>query len=139
MIVVSKASADRHGIVPQARLMAYATASGDPEQFTLAPIDAINKLLARLSLKLSEIDLFEINEAFAVAPMAVINALDISGEKVNVNGGAIALGHPIGASGSRILVTLIHALAAKSARYGIAVVCIGGGEAIAVAIENLQL
>ena len=136
LLVFSKNS---DGIVPQAKLLASATASGDPEQFTLAPIEAVHKLLAKLSLRPADIDLFEINEAFAVAPMAVINALDISPEKVNVNGGAIALGHPIGASGSRILVTLIHALAALKARLGIAVVCIGGGEAIAVAIENLMI
>ncbi|HWE02833.1 MAG TPA: thiolase family protein [Tepidisphaeraceae bacterium] len=135
VIVLSAARAEALGITPQARILGYATSSREPEWFTTAPIGAISKLLDQLSLKVSDIDLFEINEAFAVVPMAAMQDLHIPHEKVNVNGGAVALGHPIGASGARTLVTLIHAMQKRNARIGIDSLCLGGGEAVAMAIE----
>ena len=105
--------------------------------FTLAPIGAIDALLRKLSLRVADVDLFEINEAFSVVPMAAMKDLGIPHEKVNVHGGAVALGHPVGASGARILVTLLEALRLRGGRLGIAALCIGGGEAVAVAVERL--
>ena len=118
--------------------MGYATYAQAPEWFTLAPIGAISKLLSKLSLSVSDIDLFEINEAFACVPMAAAHDLNIPTEKLNTHGGAVALGHPIGASGTRILVTLIHALKRRHKRVGIAALCIGGGEAVAMAVERVD-
>jgi acetyl-CoA C-acetyltransferase len=123
------------GLKPQAKILGYATFSREPEWFTLAPIGAIGRLLDKLGLKASDIDLFEINEAFSVVPMAVMKELGIPHEKVNVNGGAVALGHPIGASGARTLVTLLNALKHQGAHRGIDALCIGGGEAVAMAVE----
>lgn len=120
---------------PQARILGYTTYAQEPEWFTTAPIGAIQRLLQMLSLKVSEVDLFEINEAFSVVPMAAMRELGIAHEKVNVHGGAVALGHPIGASGARTLVTLINALQRRGARVGLDAVCIGGGEALAMAVE----
>jgi acetyl-CoA C-acetyltransferase len=123
------------GVQPQARILGYATFSREPEWFTLAPIGAIDKLLKNLSLRVEDVDLFEINEAFAVVPMAAMQELKISHEKVNVYGGAVALGHPIGASGARTLATLLNALKQRGGRIGIDALCIGGGEAVAMAVE----
>lgn len=124
------------GIKPQAKILGYATFSQEPEWFTLAPIGAITKLLQMLDLQVGDVDLFEINEAFAVVPMAAMQELKIPHEKVNVHGGAVALGHPIGASGARTLVTLINALEQRGARIGVTSLCIGGGEAVAMAVER---
>jgi len=137
VVVAGAESARRLGIVPEARILGYATASREPEWFTLAPIGAISRLLDQLSLKVTDVDLFEINEAFSVVTMAAMKELGIGHEKVNVRGGSVALGHPIGASGARTLVTLIHAMKQRKAKIGIDTLCIGGGEAVAVAIERL--
>jgi acetyl-CoA C-acetyltransferase len=124
-------------IKPIARILGYATASREPEWFTIAPIDALSKLMEKLHLKVGDVDLFEINEAFAAVTMAAMKELNIPHEKVNVHGGAVALGHPIGASGTRTLVTLLHAMRQRKARIGIDTLCIGGGEAVAMAVELL--
>lgn len=133
--VVSGAKAKALGVAPQAKILGFATFSREPEWFTLAPIGAITKLLQQLKLKVGDVDLFEINEAFAVVPMAAMKELAIPHEKVNVLGGAVALGHPIGASGARTLVTLLNALKARNRRIGVDALCIGGGEAVAMAVE----
>jgi acetyl-CoA C-acetyltransferase len=125
------------GVKPQARILGYATYSREPEWFTLAPIGAIERLLKTLSLQIKDVDLFEINEAFAVVAMAAQKDLGIPREKLNVNGGACALGHPIGATGARLIVTLLHALEAQNLKRGVAALCIGGGEATAIAIERV--
>ena len=135
LVVVSAEKSKALGLKPQARILGYATYSREPEWFTLAPIGAIARLLQNLSLQASGVDLFEINEAFAVVPMATMKELDIPHEKVNVHGGAIALGHPIGASGARTLVTLLNAMKQRGARVGVDALCIGGGEAVAMAVE----
>ena len=139
VIVASEEACRATGCRPLARILGYASVSGEPEWFILAPIDAISALLRSLSLEAAAIDLFEINEAFAVVPFAAMQQLGIPHEKLNVHGGAIALGHPLGASGARILVTLIHAMQQRKARLGVAALCIGGGEAVAIAIENCLL
>ena len=120
---------------PIARIVGHATHAQEPEWFTTAPVGAVHKLLAKTGWKVSDVDLWEVNEAFAVVPMALMEELKIAHDIVNVNGGACALGHPIGASGARIMVTLIHALKARGGKRGIATLCIGGGEGTAVAIE----
>ena len=135
MVVVSPEKARTLALKPQAKILGYATYSREPEWFTLAPIGAIDKLLRALSWEVSDVDLFEINEAFSVVPMAAMKDLGIPHDKVNVHGGAVALGHPIGASGSRTLVTLLNAMKARGARRGINSLCIGGGEAVAMAVE----
>jgi acetyl-CoA C-acetyltransferase len=135
VVVASSEKVKSLGLHPQAKIRGYATYSREPEWFTLAPIGAIEKLLKKLSMQIRDIDLFEINEAFSVVPMAAMKELGIPHDKVNVNGGAVALGHPIGASGARTLVTLIHALKQRGGRIGIDALCIGGGEAVAMAIE----
>jgi acetyl-CoA C-acetyltransferase len=126
------------GKKPIARLVAQATHSQDPEWFTTAPVSAIRKALDRAGLGVADIDLFEINEAFSVVVLAAIRDLGLDAAKVNVRGGAVALGHPIGASGARIVVTLLHALAETGGRYGCAGICLGGGEATAVIVERLS-
>ena len=136
IVVVSPEKVQALGIKPQAKILGYATYSCAPEWFTIAPIGAIAKLLKMLSLDVSKVDLFEINEAFAVVPMAAMKELGIPHEKVNVYGGAVALGHPIGASGARTLVTLLNAMQQRGARIGIDSLCIGGGEAVAMAVER---
>src|SRR5438552_5307008 len=135
VMVLSAEKVRSLGLKPQAKILGYATYSREPEWFTLAPIGAISKLLKMLSLNVSDIDLFEINEAFAVVPMAAMKELGIPHDKVNVNGGAVALGHPIGASGARTLVTLLNALKQRGGRIGVDSLCIGGGEAVAMAVE----
>jgi acetyl-CoA C-acetyltransferase len=135
LVLLSADDAKARGVTPLARIVAHATHSHEPEWFTTAPISAISKLLEKAGWKVEDVDLFEINEAFAVVPMAVMRELGVSHEKINVNGGACALGHPIGASGARIVVTLLNALTARGAKRGVAALCIGGGEATAIAIE----
>jgi acetyl-CoA C-acetyltransferase len=136
LVVMSQRKASELGIRPLVRIKGWSSTSREPEWFTLAPAQAITKLLKQCGNTLADIDLFEINEAFAVASMAVNRELDLNPEKVNVRGGAIALGHPIGASGARILTTLIHALCDLGKRQGIATLCIGGGEAVAMMVER---
>jgi acetyl-CoA C-acetyltransferase len=135
MVVVSEEKASKLGLKPVAKILGYAAFSREPEWFTLAPIGAMTKLLETAKLKVSDVDLFEINEAFAVVTMAAMKELGIPHEKVNVNGGAVALGHPIGASGARTLVTLLNAMKQRGARVGVDALCIGGGEAVAMAVE----
>jgi acetyl-CoA C-acetyltransferase len=135
LVVVSPEKLKALGLKPQAKILGYAAFSREPEWFTLAPIGAIAKLLQMLSLKVSDVDLFEINEAFAVVPMAAMKDLSIPHDKVNVHGGAVALGHPIGASGARTMVTLLNALKERGGRIGVDALCIGGGEAVAMAVE----
>ena len=120
---------------PQAKILGYSTYSREPEWFTLAPIGAIDRLMKQLSLQVRDVGLFEINEAFAVVPMAAMKELGLPHEKVNVHGGAVALGHPIGASGARTLVTLLNAMKQRGVKIGINSLCIGGGEAVAMAVE----
>jgi len=136
VLVLSAEKAQQIGRV-QAKILGYATASREPEWFPLAPIGAISRLLDQLSLRVEDVDLFEINEAFSVVAMAAMKDLSIPHDKVNVNGGAVALGHPIGASGTRTLVTLIHAMKKRKAKIGVVSLCIGGGEAVAMAIESV--
>jgi acetyl-CoA C-acetyltransferase len=136
LVVVSPEKVRELELKPQAKILGYATYSREPEWFTLAPIEAIARLLKAVSLKVSDVDLFEINEAFSVVPMAAMKELGIPHEKVNVHGGAVALGHPIGASGARTLVTLLNALRQRNGRIGINALCIGGGEAVAMAVER---
>ena len=135
LVLTSADTAAAQGLKPLARVVAHATHSQEPEWFTTAPVQAIEKVLKKAGWSQDEVDLYEVNEAFAVVAMAPIRELGIPHAKVNVNGGACALGHPIGASGARLLVTLIHALKRRGGRKGIATLCIGGGEATAVAIE----
>ena len=123
------------GIKAEAKILGYATFAREPEWFTLAPIGAIEQLMKALSIGVKDVDLFEINEAFSVVPMAAMKDLGIPHEKLNVNGGAVALGHPLGASGARTLVTLLHALRQSGKRIGIDALCIGGGEGVAMAVE----
>lgn len=135
MIVASEASVEANNYTPLAKIVGHTTFAHEPEWFTTAPVSAIQKLMKNLGWSVDDVDLFEINEAFAVVTMAAMEELDIPHDKVNVNGGACALGHPIGASGTRIMVTLLYALKQKGLKRGIASLCIGGGEATAVAIE----
>jgi len=124
-------------VKPVARILAQASVAQEPEWFTTAPAGAIQKVLKKAGLEMSDIDLFEINEAFSNVAMAAMKELDISHDVLNVNGGAVALGHPIGASGARILVTLLHAMKTRGAKRGLAAICIGGGEASALIVEAL--
>ncbi|MBV6423061.1 MAG: Acetyl-CoA acetyltransferase [Steroidobacteraceae bacterium] len=136
-VVMSEAAAQRLGARPLARILAYASHAHEPEWFTTAPVGAIRKVLAVLGWQVGDVDLYEINEAFAAVTMAAIRDLGLDPARVNVNGGACALGHPIGATGARIVTTLVHALKRTGKRRGIASLCIGGGEATAIAIELL--
>lgn len=136
LLISSEAHAKKHGLPILAYIRGYSSHAREPELFTLAPIEAMQKLFARLNWQVSDVDLFEINEAFAVVPMAAMAALALDPEKVNIHGGAVALGHPIGASGARIVVTLLHALQKHDKQRGVASICIGGGEALAIAIER---
>ncbi len=137
VIVASEDYAKKKCLKPLARIVSYATHGEEPAWFTIAPVGAIKKAVERAGLGLKDIDLFEINEAFAVVAMAAIRELNLDPNRVNVNGGAVAIGHPIGASGARILTTLIHAMKRRNARYGLASLCIGGGEAIAMVVEGV--
>ncbi len=137
IVAMSSARAAELGVKPQAKILGYSTFAQEPQWFTTAPIGAIASLLKKLSLDAGQIDLYEINEAFAAVTLAAMHDLKITHEKVNVNGGAIALGHPIGASGARTLVTLIHALIRRNKKLGIVALCLGGGEAVAMAVERI--
>lgn len=135
LVLMGESEAKTRGLKPLARILAQASVAQDPTMFTTAPIVGIKRVLAKAELSIDAIDLFEINEAFAVVPMAAMHTLKIPASKVNIRGGAVALGHPIGASGARITVSLIHALRAQSKQRGIAAICIGGGEASCLLIE----
>jgi acetyl-CoA C-acetyltransferase len=135
VVLLSEARASELGVAPQARILAHTSHAQEPAWFTTAPVHAVKKLMQRVGWSVDDVDLFEINEAFAVVAMAAMRELELPHEKVNVRGGACALGHPIGASGARIVVTLIHALREMGGRRGVASLCIGGGEATALAIE----
>ena len=135
LVLMSEEAARAHGATPLARIVAHATHSQAPEWFTTAPVAAIGKVLEKAGWKVGDVDLFEVNEAFATVAMAPMKELGIERAKLNVHGGACALGHPIGASGARLLVTLIHALKRSGGKKGVAALCIGGGEATAVALE----
>ncbi len=137
LLLMRLSEAEKRGLTPLARIAGHSSFAGAPNLFTTAPVGSIQRLLARTGWSLGDVDLFEINEAFAVVPMVAMRDLDISHDKLNVHGGACALGHPIGASGARVLVTLLNALTQYDLKRGVASVCIGGGEATAVAIERI--
>jgi len=137
LVIMSAARAKERGLKPMARIVAQASFAKDPVWFTTAPADDIAKVLKKAGMSVKDIDLFEVNEAFAVVALAVNKIAGLDMERVNVNGGAIALGHPLGASGARILVTLLHALEARGLKRGLATLCIGGGEASAVIVERV--
>ncbi len=134
-VLMSADEAKRRGVAPLARIVAHAGHAQAPEWFTTAPVKAISNVLEKAGWQVGDVDLFEVNEAFAVVAMAPMKDLGIPHEKLNVNGGAVALGHPIGASGARLVVTLLHALKARGLKRGVASLCIGGGEATAIAVE----
>ncbi|HZP26111.1 MAG TPA: thiolase family protein, partial [Dehalococcoidia bacterium] len=138
VLLGSAAAGESHGLTPLARLAGIAVWSQEPRWYTTAPVGAIRKLLDGAGLRIAEIDRYEINEAFAVVPLYAMRELGIAHERVNVWGGAIAMGHPIGASGARIALNLAHALRATDGRYGIAAACNGGGEAVALLLETVQ-
>ena len=137
VVVMSTDAAAKKGIKPLARIVGYTTASLEPVWFTVAPIDAIRKLFQKTGVEKDRVGLFEINEAFSSVAIAAIRNLKLDPERVNVNGGAVALGHPVGASGAKILTTLLYAMADRGERLGIASLCIGGGEAVAMLVERL--
>jgi len=139
LVVVTAAKAQKLGRKPLARILSYASVGVDPKIMGMGPVPAVRRVLERAGLKIEDIDLFELNEAFASQSLAVGRELGLDLAKVNVNGGAIALGHPIGASGARVLTTLTYALRARRLRYGVASLCIGGGIGIAMAVENLDV
>jgi len=136
LIMASQAVADKENLPVRARIMGHASHAQEPGLFTTAPVPAARKLLERLGWSVGDVDLWEVNEAFAVVPMAFMHEMSLSPDIVNVNGGACALGHPIGASGARIMVTLLHAMEAHDLKRGIAAICIGGGEGTAIALER---
>ncbi len=137
LVIAKRALAERENLPALAEIKAHATHSQEPQWFTTAPIPAIRKVLDKAGWSVGDVDLFEINEAFAVVAMAAQRDLGIPRDKLNVNGGACALGHPIGATGARLIVTLLHALEARNLKRGVAALCIGGGEATAVAVERI--
>ena len=136
LVLASEEVAKAEGMAIRARILGYASHAQAPADFPTAPVPATEKLLTRLGWSASDVDLWEVNEAFAVVPMAFMARMGVAHDKVNVNGGACALGHPIGASGARIIVTLLHALEARGLKRGVAAICIGGGEGTAIAIER---
>jgi acetyl-CoA C-acetyltransferase len=138
LVISTAARARSLAAPPLARILGYVSTGVDPKIMGIGPVSAVRKVLERAGLSIAQIDLFELNEAFAAQSLAVVRELGVDPAKVNVNGGAIALGHPIGASGARVLTTLVYALKARKLRYGIASLCIGGGMGIAMAVENLQ-
>ena len=137
LVMMTESEAKKRGAKPLARIVAYASNAHEPEWFTTAPVGAIRKVLDKAGWKAADVDLFEVNEAFAVVTMAAMKDIGIPAEKVNVNGGAVALGHPIGATGARIITTLIYALRKRGLKKGVAALCIGGGEGTALALEVL--
>ncbi len=136
LVVMAAEEAAHLGLAPMARIVGYAGAALAPEWLTIAPVEAIKLVLKKTGLSIGDIDLFEINEAFSAVTLAINRELGLDDKKVNVNGGAVALGHPIGATGARILTTLLHAMEARGARRGLAGLCIGGGEALALVVER---
>jgi acetyl-CoA C-acetyltransferase len=138
VVLLSADDANKRGLKPLARIVAHATHAQEPQWFTTAPVSAIQKVLDKAGWKVGDVDLFEINEAFAVVAMTPMKELGIPHDKLNVNGGACALGHPIGASGARLVVTLLNALKMRGLKRGVASLCIGGGEATAIAIESID-
>ncbi|EQD68644.1 Thiolase, partial [mine drainage metagenome] len=138
VVVMDARSARSRDVTPLARIVAYASHAQEPEWFTTAPVGAVRKVLGMLGWHPGDVDLYEINEAFAAVTMVAMRDLGLDHARVNVNGGACALGHPLGATGARILTTLLHALRARNGRRGIAALCIGGGEAVAVAVEMVR-
>ncbi|CBK42810.1 Acetyl-CoA acetyltransferase [Nitrospira defluvii] len=136
LVIMAEEEAARLGLAPMARIVSYAGAALAPEWFTIAPVDAIRKLLKQTGLSVNDVDLFEINEAFSAVSLAINRELGLDPKKVNVNGGAVALGHPIGATGARILTTLLYAMEERDLRHGLAALCIGGGEALALMVER---
>jgi len=138
LVVMSGSTARQSGKAPLARILSYATTGVDPKVMGMGPVPAIRKALERARLDISDVDLFELNEAFAAQALAVVREVGIAPGKVNVNGGAIALGHPIGASGARVLTSLVHALRTRGLRYGVASLCMGGGMGIAMVVEGLR-
>jgi acetyl-CoA C-acetyltransferase len=135
LVLMSEAAAKAHGATPLAKIVAHSTNSQAPEWFTTAPVGAIAKVLEKAGWTADQVDLFEVNEAFATVAMAPMRELGIPHDRLNVHGGACALGHPIGASGARLIVTLVNALKRRGGKRGVAALCIGGGEATAIAIE----
>ena len=138
LVLMKRSEAEKRGLEPRAVILGHATHAQEPAWFTTAPVAAIQKLLDRLGWQAGDVDLFEINEAFAVVTMAAMREHDIPHDKVNVHGGACALGHPVGASGARIMVTLMNALEKYDLKRGIASLCIGGGEATSIAVERVN-
>jgi acetyl-CoA C-acetyltransferase len=138
VVVASGAAVERHGVKPLARIAAYATSGVAPKDIFIAPVSAVQMVLEKAKLTLADIDLFELNEAFAAQMLACGKELGLDETKVNVNGGAVALGHPIGASGTRVLVTLLHALEKRNLRRGLASLCLGGGNAVAMIVERVR-
>jgi len=136
LIVASRGAAEAAGMPVRAVIRGHQSHAQEPGWFTTAPVPAARKLLDRLGWSVADVDLWEVNEAFAVVPMAFMREMGVPRDKINVNGGACALGHPIGASGARIIVTLLHAMEARGAKRGVAAICIGGGEGTAIAIER---
>jgi acetyl-CoA C-acetyltransferase len=136
LVVMTEEEAAHLELVPMARIIGYAGAALAPEWFTMAPVEAIKLVLKKTGLSMSDIDLFEINEAFSAVSLAINRELGLDHKRVNVNGGAVALGHPIGATGARILTTLLHAIKVRDARRGLVALCIGGGEALAMIVER---
>ena len=138
ILLMGEERAKREGLIPLARIVSYASVGCDPKVMGLGPVEAVREALAKAALHLDDIDLFELNEAFAVQAIGVNRELQIPAAKINVNGGAIALGHPLGASGARILVTLLYEMQARSVKRGLAALCIGGGQGIAMIVERLD-
>ena len=136
LLITNEYEAKKLGIKPLAKILAHASVAHEPERFTSAPGKAIKKVLSKANLSIDSIDLWEVNEAFAAVAMAVIDDFRIPTERINIYGGAVALGHPIGASGARILTTLLTGMKNKKAKKGLATICIGGGEASAIIVEN---
>jgi acetyl-CoA C-acetyltransferase len=136
LIVMAEEEAAHLRLAPMARIIGYAGAALAPEWFTMAPVEAVKLALKKTGLSISDIDLFEINEAFSAVSLAINRELGLDQKRVNVNGGAVALGHPIGATGARILTTLLHAMKVRDARRGLTALCIGGGEALAMIVER---
>lgn len=137
LVLMKQSEAEKRGLTPLCKIVGHATHAQKPEEFTVAPVGAVEKLLAKANWTVNDIDLFEVNEAFAMVTMLAVDKLGLDITKVNINGGACALGHPLGASGARIMVTLIHALKNKGLSKGVATLCIGGGEATAIAVEMI--
>ncbi len=136
-LLASGAAVEKYNLTPRAKMLAYATNSLHPEQFPVAPIGAIERACAKAGISLEQIDLFEINEAFSAVALMAINRLKLDRDKVNVNGGAVSIGHPLGASGGRLVATLLNGLEDSGGRYGLATLCIGGGEAVAAIFERI--